>query len=457
MSRAEPGVAVRAPGFTEEGFAVLRNWRSGETAWQSEFRQRAWSMCNQLPMPTRRDEEWRRTDLRGLDWNVLAPYAPSPLVGVSSGGLPEDIRHRIADGPASAGVLVQHNSDDVYAELKSDLRKAGVVCSGIDDAARLQTDVFRRHYGTVRPPVIDKFTALHYAFQAGGAFVHVPAGLNIEQPIRSLHHAEASNTGFFPHTLIVLEHDSSATFFEETGGPASGFVSAVTEVRLSPGARLRYVTLQEYGNDMFAFSGNVISAGQDAQIVWLTADIGCRLVKSFVECELIGSGSHAELLGLHSLDGARQTDHVMKLRHRVPRTEGNILYKGVCADESRSAFRGRIIVEPAAKQTQSFLADHSLMLSDRARVDSVPTLEIEAHDVVCKHAATVGEFSMDELFYLQSRGIPADLARTMIVLGFYEAVIQKMPEPDVCDRIRRALRRKFVVAEDGGEDFGHAV
>jgi Fe-S cluster assembly protein SufD len=183
-------------------------------------------------------------------------------------------------------------------------------------------------------------------------------------------------------------------------------------------------------------------------VAWLTAELGGKINKGFIDCDLVGSNSRCELLGLYYINGWQQSDIVTLLTHKAPHTEGNIVYKGVCNDHARSCFRGRIVVEPAANQTQSYLADHTMLLSDKARSDSVPTLEIEANDVVCKHAATVGEISSEELFYLRSRGIPESEARKMIVLGFYEEVLKGVPAAALQERVRRALQAKFQFGED---------
>lgn len=445
---------TRTAGLNRDGFAALQNWRSGETPWQAEYRKRAWELYQAIPLPTRRDEEWRRTDLRPIDFDAIAPFSASDVAGRGVARLPQVLRDRIDLGPKYSGLLVQHNSDDAHAELDVELQKKGVIWCGLDHAARTHADLVRKYYGTIRPATHGKFVALHYAFQAGGTFLYVPAGVHIDVPLRSLVFADAPGAGLFPHTLIVLERGASLSYFEERAGVADAarqsLVSSVVEIHMSEGSRIRFMSMQQFGANTYNFTSEKTVAGRDTNIAWLTAELGAKLNKGFIDCDLVGSGGRCELLGLYYINGWQQSDIVTLLTHKAPHTEGNILYKGICDDRARSCFRGRIVVEHAANQTQSFLADHTMLLSDKARSDSVPTLEIEANDVVCKHAATVGEISAEELFYLRSRGIPEALARKMIVLGFYEEVLKGVPAAALQERVRRALQNKFEFVEYAG-------
>jgi len=402
-------------------------------------------------MPTRKDEEWRRTDLRPIRFDSIAPFASNssagrPVDGLD--GLSESIRSRVALGPKSSGLLVQHNSEDVYVEIDPELQKKGVLLCGFDAAAREHPDLVQKYYGAIRPPAHNKFVALHYAFQSGGTFIYVPPNVHVDLPQRSLVFADAAGSGLFPHTLIVLDRGSSLSYFEERSGTGGGvarqnLVSSVLEAHLSEGSRLRFISMQQYDPNTFVFASEKAVGAKDTNVAWLTAELGGKINKGFIDCDLVGSGTRCELLGLYYIKGWQQSDIVTLLTHKAPHTEGNIVYKGVCDDHARSCFRGRIVVEHDANQTQSFLADHTMLLSDKARSDSVPTLEIEANDVVCKHAATVGEISSEELFYLRSRGIPETLARKMIVLGFYEEVLKGVPVAALQERVRRALQAKF--------------
>ncbi len=443
----ETAELTRTAGLNAEGFAALLNWRAGETPWQTEFRKRAWDLYQNLPMPTRKDEEWRRTDLRQIRFDGISAYAASDVAGRGISAFPEALRARIDLGPKSSGLLVQHNSEDVHAELDPQLEKQGVIWCGFDHAARVHTDLVRKYYGTVRPATHGKFTALHYAFQAGGTFLYVPPGVHVEVPLRSLVFADAPGAGLFPHTLIVLDRGASLSYFEERASDRDAsrqsLASGVVEIYMHDGARIRFMSLQQFDANTYSFTSEKTVGYKDVNVAWLTAELGGKVNKGFIDCDLMGSGGRCELLGLYYINDWQQSDIVTLLTHKAPHTEGNIVYKGICDDHARSCFRGRIVVEKAANQTQSFLADHTILLSDKARSDSVPTLEIEANDVVCKHAATIGEISAEELFYLRSRGIPETLARKMIVLGFYEEVLKGVPAAALQERVRRALQAKF--------------
>ncbi len=431
-------------GLNADGFSELLARRSGEPAWMRQAREAAWELYKTMPMPTRRDEEWRRVDLRSIRLSEIAPFAAR-----SSGALPVAVKERITAGPASAAMVVQHNSEDAYIEVDPEIRRQGVTVCGLDEAVRLHPDLVRKYFGVIRPAAHNKFTALHYAFQSGGTFIRVPAGVRVDKPIRSMVYLDADGAGCFPHTLILLEKGASLNYFEERIGLDDGrrqnLASGVAEIHMDDGAQIRFMSLQEYNRDTFNFSSEKTIGQKDARVAWLTAELGGRLNKGFIDCDLTGPGGRCELLGLYYINGRQQSDVVTLLTHKAPHTEGNILFKGVCDDAARSCFRGRIVVQKEASQTQSFLADHTMLLSDKARSDSVPTLEIEANDVICKHAATVGEISAEELFYLLSRGIPEPVARKMIVLGFFEEVLKGVPAASLQKLVRRHLQAKFDV------------
>lgn len=435
-------------GLNADGHFALRAFRAGETPWQADFRARAWELYQNTPMPTRRDEEWRRVDLRQIQFNDIAPFAPAGVSGKNREDLPKSLQDRINLGPKSSGLLVQLNSEDVLRELDADLERRGVIWCGLDHAARVYPDLLRTYYGTIRPATHGKFAAMHYAFQSGGAFLYVPPGVHVDVPLRNIFYADASGTAQFPHTLIILDRGATLSYFEERASDRGGsnranLLSSVAEIHMADGAKIKFMSLQELDRNTYNFTSEKTVGMADAQVAWLSAELGGRLNKNFIDCDLLGSGGRCELLGLYYINGRQQSDVVTLLTHKAPRTEGNILFKGVCDDTARTCFRGRIVVEKVAAQTQSFLADHTMLLSDKARSDSVPTLEIEANDVVCKHAATVGEISAEELFYLRSRGIPEQLARKMVVLGFYEQVLKGVPAASLQERVRRSLQEKF--------------
>lgn len=443
MKTAELGLTA---GLNADGFASFQNFRSGETQWQADFRKRSWDLYQKLPMPNRKDEEWRRVDLRAIRLDEIVSHAPSDQAGKGLSALPASVRARIDLGPTPSGLIVQHNSEDVHAELDPELQKKGVICCGLDHAVRTHPDLVRQYYGTIRPATDGKFVALHYAFQSGGTFLYIPPDVHVEIPIRSLVFSDADGVGLFPHTLIVLDRGASLNYFEERFSAGEGgrqnLVAGVTEAHLAAGAKIRLMSMQDFDHNTFNFTSEKTIGNADANIAWLTADFGGQINKGFIDCDLLGRGGRCEILGLYYMHGRQQSDMVTLLTHKAPHTEGNILYKGVCDDFARTGFRGRIVVQKEANQTQSFLADHTMLLSDKARSDSVPTLEIEANDVICKHAATIGQISDEELFYLRSRGIPEGVARKMIILGFYEEVLKSIPA-SLQERVRRSLQAKF--------------
>ncbi len=405
-------------------------------------------------MPTNRDEEWRRTDIRPLRLDEISPIAEDAPPVAEPGQLPADLRESLADEGGRAGLLVQRNATSVYRELDPALAARGVVLMDLERAARELPDLFERHFMTeaVRPDD-EKFAALHAAFWTGGALLYVPRGVKVDLPIHSVFWRDASGTAMFPHTLIVAEPDSEVTYVDQyassvppaegaDGAASQGFASGVVEILARPGARVRYVSLQEWGGDVWSFTSQRAVAGRDATVDSLVVAFGGRLSKSRVQTALVGPGASAKMLGLLFGADRQHFDFHTLQDHVAPHTTSDLLYKGALKDSARSVFSGLIKARKAAQKTDAVQTNRNLLLSNRSRADSIPNLEIEANDLRCTHAAVVAPVDEEQVFYLQARGLSRSAAIQMIVEGFFEPLLAQIPLPSIRERIRATVARK---------------
>lgn len=411
--------------------------RAEEPAWLASRRKEAWATYERLPFPTRKEEEWRRTDLRLLPFEGLAT--------LSNGR----VKTEEFLSPSSAdfsGVLHHTGFTRIQRYLSPKLAEKGVIFTSLEDAARQHPDLLQQYFMTrCIPPDENKFTALHAAIWRAGTFLYVPAGLQIALPFHAILENSSAGAALGPHTLVVVESGSSVTFFDEWhgSGDAKSVYTGVMELFVHRNARLNLISIQQWDAEAFAVDLHRAVLGQDAKLSWATGELGARLAKKKQEVRLEGAGAEAELLGMYFLSGIQHSDLVTILDHQAPHTRGNIMFKGGCTDRARSVFRGTIVVRAEANQTDSFLSDHALLLSENARADSIPILEILARDVRCKHAASMGQVDPEQLFYLQSRGLSEDEALRLIVLGFFEPVIGKIPAADAQERFRTFIQRKL--------------
>ena len=433
--------ATRA-GFTREAVEEISGLKN-EPEWMRTRRLEAFETYEKMPLPARNEEEWRRTDVSRLKLDGYVTFAPG---GHGAAALPADLRPA-DDRSARAGLLVQHNSVSVARELSDDVRAKGIIVTDLDTAVREHADLVQRYFMTeVIPVTYNKFTALHAAFWSGGTFIYVPRNVEVELPVQSVLYADAPGLSIFGHTLIVVEENARLTYVEEYSSPRTGqagFSSAVSELFLARGAHLRYVAMQEFSPEVTSFSAQRALAHADSNLNGLVVTVGGLFAKSNVETFLRAPGATAEMLGLYFGNETQFIDHHTLQEHIAPHTTSDLLYKGVLADRARSVFSGMIRVHPGAQKTDAYQQNRNLLLSDDARADSIPNLEIGANDVRCSHGATVAPLDEDEIFYLESRGIARPEATKIIVDGFFEPILLRIPLASIQERLRDFIDRKM--------------
>ncbi len=450
--------------FSEDTLKEISS-AQGEPEWLLQRRLEAWRAYEQLPLPSRKDEEWRRTDLSMLELDSLTAFssndgsggrgqAPALLEGTPVGrmeDLPAEIKATLMDEGNHAGLSVQVNSRTVYTHLEEGISARGVILSDLSRAAREHPDLVRPHLMAQLGPGSGKFGALHATFWSGGTFLYVPRNVEVEQPIHALRWMDAPGLSGMPHTLVVLGSGAALTLVEEyasgegDGDPA--FANTGVELVLGPGSRLHYVALQRWGTHTFNFSTQRAAIHRDAQLTTLSVVLGSRMTKSWVESSLMEPGAGAQMVGVMFAGEEQRFHHHTLQEHRAPNTSSDLLYKVALTGRARSEYSGLIRVHPFARGTDAYQANRNLLLSPRSRADSMPKLEIENNDVRCTHGATVGPIDEEQLFYLMARGLPRGEAERMIVEGFFEPVLERVPLEGVRERVRAAVEAKLSVQE----------
>ena len=443
-------------GFSREAVEALSRAK-GEPDWALAARLRAWEIYEATPMPSLREEEWRRTSIRMLKLDQQEPFSAITPPATSLAEVPEAARAGLSE-EGRAGLLVQHNSTTVYHTLDAALAAKGVIFTGLDEAVREHPDLLQRYLLTEAVPAEhDKFSALHAAFWSGGSFLYVPRNVVIETPIQARVYADAGAAAIFAHTLIVLETGAEAAFIDEFISPTAegtqGFSDGGVELFTGAGAHLRYFSVQDWGRHVYHFNTQRLIADRDSTTNSLTILLGGKLTKSNVESSLRGEGAFSEMLGIYFGDGTQHFDQHTLQDHVMPNTTSDLLFKGVLRDRARQVFAGLIRVEPHAQKTNAYQANRNLLLSDKARVDTMPKLEIGANDVRCTHGATIGQVEPEYLFYLMSRGLSREEAERTIVEGFLDEIVQRIPLEEVRDRLADAIQAKMGLPPKRKEDF----
>jgi Fe-S cluster assembly protein SufD len=430
-----------ATGFTREAVEELSAIK-GEPNWMLERRLLAWRIFGETPMPF-----WRRIDISGLKLDGLIPYrAPAPGVDPFT-GLPAEML-LVEDERWSAGIVVQRDSAVVRSTLAKDLAARGVILTDLDTAVQTHPDLVKNHMMTTGiVPGTDKFTALHAAFWSGGTLLYVPKNVEIALPIVSLNWMDSAGLAYFSHTLIIAEPGSRVSFLEECASSSEearpGFHSGAVEIFLGERSEVTYAEVQNWGPGVSSIANKRAALGRDSTMRWVAAHIGSKLTHSRLHTTLDEPGGTMFMLGAYLATGRQQLDIDSFTDHIAPHTKGDVLYRGIIRDRARTAFEGLIKVEKTAQQTDSYLANHNLLLSPKARADSIPTLEIEANDVRCTHGATVGQMDEEQLFYMRCRGMSRPEAERLIVAGFVQPVFDRIPEGGLRARVTAAVHAKL--------------
>ena len=417
-----------------------------EPDWVLQKRLDAFALYEQLPMPSRADEEWRHTDLRMLKLNRFGietgVTATAPSLESIVGGAEHQMQFGEADQRAGISVVSDHGT--VWHEVRE--LPAGVIFSDLSTAIVEHPDLVQKYFMTEAVPAsAGKFEALHAALWQTGTFLYVPEGVSVELPFRSFELQHGVGTSLFTHSLVVVDKNAEAFFvdaFQSDTADEASFTSAVVELILNDFAKLRYVQVQDWGRHVWNFMTERAILHDDAELKSLEVTLGSRFTKNSIGSHLRGENSLAEMLGIYFGDQKQFFDHHTWQMHESPYATSDLEFKGALKEGARSVYSGLIKVEEGAQKTDAYQQNRNLVLDSTSRADSMPNLEISANDVRCTHGATVSQVEEEHLFYCQARGIPRAEAQKLVVEGFFRPVIDRIPVEEIQDFLQSAIARK---------------
>jgi Fe-S cluster assembly protein SufD len=418
-----------------------------EPDWMLQKRLQAWDLYESMETPLgRRGDLGTLRMFSNFKFQQLNPYVTSQGNGALPVQIEKSLQEVLVDQPS--GLLVQRNASVVRVELNEELKQQGVILTDLDTAVRDYPELVQQYFMTACvPPDSTKYTALHAAFWSGGVFLYVPEGVEIEDPILTQIWIDAPASAVFAHTLIIADEQSSVRYVEEHNSAFDGdqpsLLDGVVEVYVKNAAHVEFSNMQDLGQNVWTITNKNAVHEKDGSTTWVLADLGSKVMLSNIGVGLSGNGSAGELVGVFFTDHDQRYSINTLSNHAAIATNAETLVKGVLTDESRVEFIGMIRVQPKAQQTASFLSDHTLLLSQKCRAESIPSLEIGANEVSASHGATTGKIDEEQLFYLMVRGIPREEAERIIVQGFFEPVLQRIPLENLRTRLRRSIVRRM--------------
>jgi Fe-S cluster assembly protein SufD len=432
--------AENLPRYTRADVETLS---ANEPAWLRDLRLNAWATYDSLPMP-QHEEEWRRTDYRHINWEQ-ADKLITPN-GATLATVPQKNLEPLV-GEGQGGLIVIIDGKVVHYELADKLKSQGVIFTDLATAAREHETLVRDNLLTKAvKPTDGKFAALHAALWTYGAFVYVPRNQVADLPL----HIVIYNThdgASLGHILVVVEENAQALvqvdYASAQGSAHSAFIGA-TELIVGDAGNLRYVSLQDWNRATYEFSHQRGLVGRDAQLDWINGTMGSRLTKAFLEVDILGKGGNARMSGFFFADKNQFFDLDTQQNHNAPLSNTDLLFKGAAKDTARTLWQGMIKSLPRMQKIDGYQVCRNLVLSDDARMDGIPGLEIEADDVKCSHAATFGTLEEEYIFYLMSRGIPRPEAQLMVIDGFFDELLQRIPFERVRERLKAEIEAKIL-------------
>jgi Fe-S cluster assembly protein SufD len=413
--------------------------RSGEPPWLTEQRLASLERFESLPWPDPRSEEWRHTDLKGFKLDDLSPVATEHPFASTLDGVPEHVLAALGPIGDRDGLAVQIDADVAHCSLNPELERRGVIFTTLARAASEHPDLVRRVLGSGGVSASEeKFATLNAAFGSAGVFVYVPRGVEVARPLQGFHWLSGSGIAVFPRTVLVAEETAAVTLIDTFRCPVldgAALCVSTAEIYANQASNVSYLALQDWSQQVWHFNVQRGVVERDATLRSLAATLGGKLSRSVVEVILAGAGSFSEMLGVYFADGDQHFDHRSLQDHRAPHTTSDLSYKGALKGHSRAVYAGLVHIRKGADKSDAKQANRNLLLSDHAKADPAPFLEIEANDVRCSHATSVGAPDPDAVFYMESRGLHPEEAEHLLVKAFFQEVLDRVG----VDEVRQAL------------------
>jgi len=402
-------------------------------AWTKSLRSAGFERFAAATMPSSKEESWKYVDLDFALADFSLAEQSEPIGGTD-------------EVAAALGELAGHATIVNGFAATEGSEQATLVTSAAADGEVMSL------FGTAVDPEVDLFAAAHHAFFRDGVLLHVPAGSTVERPFYVDVQATGDGTVSFPHVTVVVDRDAEASVVLGFRSPEGARLVANphVEVFVKDAGRLKLTTYQRFGADTRAIIHERVVMGRDTTVHLGEVGLGAFLGRVDLTMELQGNGGHADLVGAFYGEHDQTLDYRLVMHHVGVSTSSDVFLKGAVQDRAESVFTGLVRIENDASKTSAFETNRNLVLSDGARANSVPNLEILCDDVVCGHGSSVGPLDEEPLYYLMSRGLGRPRAERLLVHGFFEEALLRLPQPELAVPARKAVNRRFVAAQEEG-------
>ena len=405
-----------------------------EEDWIRKFRLKALKVFEKKPLPT----HWASQDLSSIDFDKIRYYlAKGQQPSRSWDEVPGDVKETFErlgipeqERRFLAGVEAQFDSEAAYSNVKDQLAEEGVIFVGSTEALREYPDIFRKYFGRVIPVGDNKFSALNSAVFSGGSFIYVPPGVKVSQPLQAYFRINAENFGQFERTLIIADEGAEVTYMEGCTAPkfeTTTLHSAVVELVALPGAKIQYITVQNWSNNVFNLVTKRGLALDEAEIKWIDCNIGSRLTMKYPGVVLKGRKSRGEVLSIALAGDGQHQDTGAKMTHVADETTSNIVAKSISVGEGRSSYRGIVEMPKHLRNCRNNTECDALLINSNSRTDTYPAITVRGDGNSVQHEASVSKVSAEQIFYMRQRGLSEGEAMSLAVNGFVNDLVREFP------------------------------
>ena len=420
-------------GLTEKTIDYISDVK-GEAEWIREFRKRALKVFNDKPMPT----HWASRDLENIVFDHIRYYLSKGQRPTRSWDeVPDDVKatfERLGipekERKFLAGVEAQFDSEAAYSNVKEELTKEGVIFVNSTEGLREHPEIFRPWFGKVIPTGDNKFSALNSAVFSGGSFIYVPPGVKVKHPLQAYFRINAENFGQFERTLILVDEGAEVTYMEGCTAPkfeTATLHSAVVELVAMKDAKIQYITVQNWSNNVFNLVTKRGLAHENAEIRWIDCNIGSRLTMKYPGVIMKGRKARGEVISIALANDGQHQDTGAKMIHAADETTSNIVAKSISVGTGRSTYRGQVHIPKHLKGCKNNTECDALLINASSRTDTYPAITVRGNQHATQHEASVSQVSEEQIFYMKQRGLSEGEAMSLSVNGFVNDLVREFP------------------------------
>ena len=420
-------------GLNEETVAYISKVKN-EAEWVKEFRLNALEIFNKKPMPT----HWASKDLENIVFENIRYYlSKGQKPSRTWDEVPDDVKETFErlgipeqERKFLAGVEAQFDSEAAYSRMKEDLEKEGVIFVGSTEGLEKYPEIFRPYFGKVIPSADNKFSALNSAVFSGGSFIYVPKGVKLKQPLQAYFRINAEDFGQFERTLIIADEGAEITYMEGCTAPkfeTATLHSAVVELVALKNAKIQYITVQNWSNNVFNLVTKRAHAEENAEVKWIDCNIGSRLTMKYPGVVLKGRKARGEVLSIALANDGQHQDTGAKMIHLADDTSSNIISKSISIGKGRSTYRGQVHMPKHLKNCKNNTECDALLINTNSRTDTYPAITTRGNGNTVQHEASVSKVSAEQIFYMMQRGLSEGEAMSLAVNGFVNDLLKAFP------------------------------